>query len=46
VVTNYDFCWQQGLSDGEVDAAVCDIGTSRWFNVSGLEANSGLDLMY
>lgn len=32
VETNYNFCWQQGLGDGEWDAAVCDIGTSRWFN--------------
>ena len=32
VETNYNFCWQQALADGEWDAAVCDIGTSRWFN--------------
>lgn len=37
-VENYTFCWQQGLSNGEIDAAICDIGTSRWFNyyVEGL----------
>ena len=34
----YVACWQQTLSNGEIDAAVCDIGTSRWFNyyVEGL----------
>ena len=32
MVTNYDFCWQQSLGDGEWDGAVCDVGTSRWFN--------------
>ena len=38
MVSNYDFCWQQSLSDGEWDGAVCDVGTSRWFNyyVNGL----------
>jgi hypothetical protein len=30
LASHYDFCWQQGLSNGEVDAAVCDLGTSRW----------------
>ena len=28
----YMACWQQALADGSVDAAVCDIGTGRWFN--------------
>lgn len=39
ILTNYSACWQQGLSNGEWDAAVCDIGTSRWFNyyVEGLQ---------
>jgi len=32
LVRNYTACWQQGLSNGEIDAAVCNIGTSRWFN--------------
>ena len=38
MVTNYDFCWQQRLADGEWDGAICDVGTSRWFNyyVNGL----------
>ena len=33
------YCWQQGLSNGDWDAAVCDKGVSRWFNyyISGLE---------
>jgi len=37
-VENYTFCWQQDLSNGEFDAAICDVGTSRWFNyyVEGL----------
>ena len=25
VLSNYSGCWQQGLSNGEIDAAVCDI---------------------
>ncbi len=39
LVSNYNACWQQALSDGEYDAAVCDVGTTRWFNyyVKGLE---------
>ena len=39
VVSNYTSCWQQALADGEWDAALCDIGTSRWFNyyVEGLK---------
>lgn len=32
VMNNYVYCWQQGLANGEIDGAVCDIGTSRWFN--------------
>ena len=32
VVTNYTSCWQQNLPNGEWDAALCDIGVSRWFN--------------
>lgn len=32
VMNNYVYCWQQALSNGEIDGAVCDIGTSRWFN--------------
>lgn len=32
VMNNYVYCWQQGLSNGEIDGSVCDIGTSRWFN--------------
>lgn len=32
IITNYSACWQQVLSNGEWDAAMCDIGTSRWFN--------------
>ena len=32
LITDYISCWQQGLADGEIDASVCDIGTSRWFN--------------
>jgi hypothetical protein len=32
VVNEYVYCWQQSLANGEVDASVCDIGTSRWFN--------------
>jgi hypothetical protein len=28
--TDYIPCWQQGLSNGEIDAAVCDSGVSRW----------------
>jgi hypothetical protein len=27
VMNNYVYCWQQGLSNGEIDGAVCDIGT-------------------
>lgn len=30
--TDYVSCWQQDLTNGEIDAAVCDVGTSRWFN--------------
>jgi len=29
---DYVSCWQQGLPNGQTDASVCDIGTSRWFN--------------
>ena len=32
VEDDYVFCWQQTLSNGEWDEALCDIGTSRWFN--------------
>ena len=32
LVSNYVSCWQQQLSDGEWDGAVCDVGTTRWFN--------------
>eukprot|EP00041_Stephanoeca_diplocostata_P030302 m.914684 g.914684 ORF g.914684 m.914684 type:complete len:1236 (+) comp23730_c1_seq7:171-3878(+) len=32
LVNDYVQCWQQGLSNGDHDAAVCDIGVSRWFN--------------
>jgi hypothetical protein len=32
MVNDYVYCWQQGLSDGEWDAASCDMGVSRWFN--------------
>lgn len=39
VVNDYVYCWQQSLANGEWDAAVCDIGVSRWFNyyVTGLD---------
>ena len=41
VQANYSYCWQQQLSDGEWDAAICDTGTSRWFNyyVEGLHTS-------
>ena len=32
VVTDYNSCWQQTLSNSEWDAAVCDTGLSRFFN--------------
>lgn len=32
LIDDYVSCWQQSLSNGETDASVCDIGTSRWFN--------------
>ena len=32
LIDDYVSCWQQGLSNGETDASVCDHGTSRWFN--------------
>lgn len=32
LIDDYISCWQQGLANGETDASVCDIGTSRWFN--------------
>ena len=32
MMNNYVYCWQQGLSNGEIDGAVCDIGTCRWFD--------------
>jgi hypothetical protein len=32
MVNDYVECWQQGLSDDEWDASVCDMGVSRWFN--------------
>lgn len=32
LLQNYSSCWQQGLGDGEIDAAVCDTGSSRWIN--------------
>lgn len=32
IIHHYVYCWQQALSNGEIDAAVCDEGTSRWFN--------------
>lgn len=28
LVEQYEACWQQGLPDGEIDAAVCNKGTS------------------
>ena len=31
-VTNYAACWQNPLSNGEIDQAVCDAGTSRLLN--------------
>ena len=39
--TNYSACWQSALSNGEWDAAVCDIGSSRWFNyyIEGLRSS-------
>eukprot|EP01060_Flectonema_neradi_P038965 TRINITY_DN835_c0_g2_i3.p1 TRINITY_DN835_c0_g2~~TRINITY_DN835_c0_g2_i3.p1 ORF type:complete len:735 (+),score=137.41 TRINITY_DN835_c0_g2_i3:1024-3228(+) len=39
--TNYTACWQNALSNGEWDAAVCDIGASRWFNyyIEGLHSS-------
>ena len=32
VIDDYVYCWQQNLMSEEWDGAVCDIGTSRWFN--------------
>ena len=32
LIDDYVSCWQQGLPNGEIDASVCDQGTSRWFN--------------
>ena len=32
LVNEYVPCWQQSLSNGAHDAAVCDSGVSRWFN--------------
>ena len=32
VAENYTACWQNYLANGEMDGAMCDIGTSRWFN--------------
>ena len=29
LASDYNFCWQQALGDGEWDGAVCDVGTSR-----------------
>ena len=41
LATNYTFCWQNALSNGEWDTAVCDIGASRWFNyyIEGLRSS-------
>jgi hypothetical protein len=45
LVTDYNACWQQKLGDGEWDAAVCDVGTSRWFNyyVNGRDSLSRVE---
>ena len=32
LVEGYTPCWQQNLGSGEFDAAVCDVGISRWSN--------------
>ena len=32
LVEDFCPCWQQNLGNGEFDAAVCDIGISRWSN--------------
>lgn len=39
VAKAYTPCWQEPLSNGEMDGALCDIGTSRFFNyyVNGLD---------
>ena len=39
-------CWQNPLSTGEFDSAICDTGVSRWTNVRNpsLEAREGVVL--
>jgi hypothetical protein len=32
LVSQYEACWQQGLPNGEIDASVCNKGTSRFLN--------------
>jgi hypothetical protein len=32
VAEGYTPCWQNPLANGDMDGAMCDIGTSRWFN--------------
>ena len=32
VAEKYTPCWQNPLANGDMDGAMCDIGTSRWFN--------------
>eukprot|EP00462_Mataza_sp_D1_P007298 CAMPEP_0175122530 /NCGR_PEP_ID=MMETSP0087-20121206/1765_1 /TAXON_ID=136419 /ORGANISM="Unknown Unknown, Strain D1" /LENGTH=1130 /DNA_ID=CAMNT_0016404173 /DNA_START=50 /DNA_END=3442 /DNA_ORIENTATION=+ len=43
IAEHYQQCWQQPLSNGEVDAALCDSGLSRWFNyyVEGIHWSFG-----
>ena len=40
--TDYAKCWQNPLSDGEFDSAICDTGVSRWTNfyIEGLNIST------
>ena len=42
LVQDYSHCWQNPLTNGEFDSAVCDTGVSRWTNfyIEGLNISS------
>ena len=42
LVEDYSHCWQNPLTNGEFDSAVCDTGVSRWTNfyIEGLNISS------
>jgi hypothetical protein len=40
--SDYSVCWQNPLSNGEFDSAICDTGVSRWTNfyIEGLNVST------